>query len=347
MLEFGGDEILVGHHKYFGHLAGHIDTLIGAEVADQLNAVNKINSHLHGLRMGTWIPLSGRRGKQFLELADRDPQAALGMLLARPDQTVMVKDSQNHDRDIAGLIRGMIGAGQAEWEKKEAPAAAEKALEELVNEWQANFAMVDGELSESYQVSADKREQLAGLDRQIINTIRADKKQARNDLEALTKTYEEYMKLKAPATYWRSKRRIHFGAAVIAFIVFTILILVAGSFIVDNHTQIIAALPKAQDGTIGFGALVLVTIPALLFFWLLRLVSRVYVTNLHDLSDARHRETLITTFLAFVQSKEAPVSPDERLLILQALFRPPTVAPVDDAQPPSIYESLLKRVPPR
>ena len=104
---------------------------------------------------------------------------------------------------------------------------------------------------------------------------------------------------------------------------------------------IVDKLPKTEDGTIGLGAIVLITLPALAFFWFLRLISRIFVTNLHYMADAGLRSTMVTTFLALIEDDKNPVESDERLLILQALFRPAGESG-DDAAPTNLLERLIK-----
>ncbi len=104
--------------------------------------------------------------------------------------------------------------------------------------------------------------------------------------------------------------------------------------------SIVDILPKDTEGNIGLGAIVLVTLPGLAFFWFLRLISRIFVTNLHNMADAGLRATMVSTFLALMKDETNPVSPDERLLVLQALFRPAGESG-DDAAPTNLMEKII------
>ena len=85
-----------------------------------------------------------------------------------------------------------------------------------------------------------------------------------------------------------------------------------------------------------------ITVPALGYFWVLRLVSRIFVSNLASMSDAAERSIMISTFLALLADKNEPVKTEERLLILQAIFRRGPGMPGDDAPPPNLLELLTR-----
>lgn len=74
----------------------------------------------------------------------------------------------------------------------------------------------------------------------------------------------------------------------------------------------------------------------------MKAIARIFVTNLQLLDDARQRHTMTTTFLALMQDPKNQMTIEDRVLILQALFRLPG-ADVEDEVPTNWIEVLLKR----
>lgn len=85
------------------------------------------------------------------------------------------------------------------------------------------------------------------------------------------------------------------------------------------------------------------TIPTLGYGWLLRHVSRVFVHNLNLVSDAEYREVLARTFLGLAEQKSAGVTEAERVLVLNALFRPAPPHAPEDGPPTGLLDLLGKR----
>ena len=79
----------------------------------------------------------------------------------------------------------------------------------------------------------------------------------------------------------------------------------------------------------------------------MRLVSRVFLSNLALQTDSSERVVMIQTFLALMEDEEK-VKEEDRMLILPAIFRPsPTLHGSDDAAPPhwsAVYQKFLDKV---
>ena len=160
--------------------------------------------------------------------------------------------------------------------------------------------------------------------------------------ETLRKTFESQLRLEAPVTYWRERADITskaanwwlFAFSVIAIAVIGVLIVFGPEFLGR-----VSAMKNAGP----FTTLALVSFPTLTALWGLKHIARLFVTNIERSADARLRETMTTTFLALTKEGEATVNRDERLLILEALFRPPAPAPSDDGHWSSLSALLPRR----
>jgi len=80
---------------------------------------------------------------------------------------------------------------------------------------------------------------------------------------------------------------------------------------------------------------------ALFCVWVVRILVRLLLSNIHLLTDARERVTMVQTYLALM--RRGKLKDDERMFILQTLFRPtPTGIVKDDAVPLTIVEGITK-----
>ena len=168
-------------------------------------------------------------------------------------------------------------------------------------------------------------------------------RKARSDKDNLENVFIEHMRLKAPAKFWQDKAVSHLFWAIGAFLAFAVSSGFTGYFFVGHNTEVMALVTPANDSGFPWGNIAIITLPALVFFWFLRFIARVFVTNLQRHQDARERATMVQTYLALVKEGENVAKPDERILILNALFRPgPGDAP-DMAPPADLLDIIKKR----
>ena len=167
---------------------------------------------------------------------------------------------------------------------------------------------------------------------------------ADKEWQSLRRAFEEHLKLEAPATYWKNRATETHQAATAWLVVFVTL---AGMFIwgiMEVGPRFVETLAQHKD--IGdFATLTLVSIPALTALWILRHFGRLFVTNFERSGDATMRETMATTFLALTKEGSEKITSEERLMVLEALFRAPTPAKGDDGHFGGALEILTRRKP--
>jgi hypothetical protein len=162
------------------------------------------------------------------------------------------------------------------------------------------------------------------------------------EMKRIETTFREDMRLRAPASFWRKKRTVHLIVASISFAVFAGLIWFGlGIAKTEGPTFWNAVFDK----TAGFalGPALLISIPALAYFWLLKLIARIFATNLASMASAGERATLISTFLALLLEDGGAMKDDERLLVLQAIFRPGPGEVSDEGPPANLLDHWVKR----
>ena len=186
-------------------------------------------------------------------------------------------------------------------------------------------------IDESFQ--ALKKEQAGWV--AFFDTTQGDWKMLRN-------TFEVQLRLESPVKYWREQADITSKAANLWLFAFSaIAIAVIGVLVVfgPEFLERVSAMENAGP----FTTLALVSIPALTALWGLKHIARLFVTNIERSADARLRETMTTTFLALTKEGAAAIDQQERLLILEALFRPPAPVPSDDGHWGGLSALLSRR----
>lgn len=162
-----------------------------------------------------------------------------------------------------------------------------------------------------------------------------------SELERMRTLLTEDMKTQAPRTYWQSKSIWNLCLSGGAFALFVLLVVIIAALVLSNSSSILD-LVKDSEGRIQVAAIVFFTIPALAFFWVLRLISRIFVANLLDWMDSRQRVVMVDTYRALVAEGSDEVSKEERILILQALFRPGPQGSSDDGPPAGFWDFVAK-----
>lgn len=165
---------------------------------------------------------------------------------------------------------------------------------------------------------------------------------AQREWEALRNTFETQLRLKSPVKYWqeladttsRVANRSLFWFLASATVIIGVVIVFGPDFL---------EYVSASNNIGPFTTMAFVSVPALTALWGLKHVARLFVTNMERSADARLRETMTTTFLALAKEGAATIDQQERLLILEALFRRPTPAPSDDGHWSGLSSLLSRR----
>ena len=165
---------------------------------------------------------------------------------------------------------------------------------------------------------------------------------ADEERKSLRRAFEEQLKLDAPATYWQERARTTFSAAMWSLGTFAAVGVGFILLVVGYGPQFLKDLPDPK--VIGdFGTLTMVSIPTLTALWILRHIGRLFVTNFERSGDARMRQTMATTFLALTKEGTEAVTQEERLMVLQALFRAPAESKGDEGHFGSALDILSRK----
>jgi hypothetical protein len=161
-------------------------------------------------------------------------------------------------------------------------------------------------------------------------------------LVSFKESLSEELKLKSANDLWKDRARWHRLAAIIYFILFGSLVLGVLLFGLWNFTAIVKELPKDSAGHIEYAGLALLGIAALGIGWCLKLLARFVHTNSILGDDSRQRQAMTRTYLSLVADKESQVTKEDRIIMLNAIFRPLHGSQNDEVAPPTILD-LMKR----
>lgn len=281
--------------------------------------------------------------------------------------------------DLSGAPIQAVVSGLLQWELyergiKDRMKTENAALKRLVGDMQSTLTKYqEAERTQTArfdelhgQISEQSTQQQGTFDTDQETRANEWQKQlgdAQAELDRLKDTYDKHMALAAPVEYWDAKRKKHrlwsgvsFGAIVVgmgaaAYFLHTELQSV-GQAVTASKAAAVASAAKAQTAgsttiqaladsatTWHLGSFILL---ATLSFWFIRLLVRIFLSNLHLENDAAERVTMAKTYLALIRNDDLPKG-DNISTVLAALFRPTGDGIVkDEGVPPTTLEWFTK-----
>ena len=251
-----------------------------------------------------------------------------------------------------GMVEGLIDRYQV-WDglEERKKVGAERAFEELRAKAEGLIGekkRVYTELHHEYTVLAEKVKALfetqsisfGGEQNKRNATFSAELSSHKDEMERLRRLYVEQMKLQAPVKYWEDKRDHHGLMAKITGGISFGCIALAAVVLAWRGSDILAIVQSGDEPhSWGIGILVLLGLFAV---WGIRLVVRMFLSNLHLQTDAAERAVMVQTYLALLEGGGLDDGEDRRL-ILQALFRPASDGIVkDEGLPASLFEYVTR-----
>lgn len=284
--------------------------------------------------------------KQICDSTESERYAIAGTMLA----TFLEDNGSVNFNSIVGQ-RGMFRAFLYESAIKGNAKSENAALKKVKDAWQEYFNDTKknlNSLKESFEnfcgseetKSTERVSQFTQFMEQSGKESEERGKAIDKKFEELENVYQEKLGLHSAVTYWGTKAVRHKNLAI-GFAVATIVAFcIVGLFLYLTITKL------KIEGTIAnltFTEVGLVALVATIGVWIIRILVRILLSNMHLFSDAKERETMMQTYLALINEGKMPEDEDRRL-ILQALFRPSSTGIVkDDASPPFMAE-WVKRI---
>ncbi|WP_338688687.1 DUF6161 domain-containing protein [Bradyrhizobium sp. 26S5] len=178
---------------------------------------------------------------------------------------------------------------------------------------------------------------------QALNQFIDDKKALIGELEDL---YRNKLTIEEPARSWQTiaanKTRI-WRLWLAIFALMTVAPLIAALTYWSVVSDAISKLTGASNGGFSISGLAAISVPALLYAWLLKNISRVFIQNLNLADDADHRRSLALTYMGLLQNEKQPATDQDRAIILNALFRPIPPQTGDEGPPAGLLDLIQKK----
>ena len=164
--------------------------------------------------------------------------------------------------------------------------------------------------------------------------------------DRLEQLYRTKLTLDEPALTWAkiAERKTTVWAWWLA--AFATLVAIPLLLALANWSTIVDAVAKltaGANGTFSIAGLATITVPALLYAWLLKNVSRIFIQNLNLADDAAHRRSLALTYMGLLQDEKHPASDQDRAIILNALFRPIPPQTADEGPPSGVIDLIRNK----
>lgn len=166
------------------------------------------------------------------------------------------------------------------------------------------------------------------------------------------KFYESELALKSAVSYWTDKAKGHktnsfiFGIAAGVLMIITLCtIYKLGQYIVGLDISDAKGIGKrilTDSGALQIWVYAFFLVSLTIVVWIIRLLVKVFLSNLHLLSDAKERETMIMTYLA-LEREEQVLKKEDKELILPSIFRTSSHGIIkDDSSPHPIMNIMTK-----
>lgn len=336
---------------------------------------NGVDDLLGRVYQSAGVPPSDSLEYQALSpIVQEDDQAAVAALfvLSSPTQAITIRDID------AAMARGFgLGASiRFRLFDINPSSALNQAVDAALSSVKAQSDTAHTEtlkrISKVDSVEAKARGVVDRGEEEVAKTVASLQERVGEEIQGAAKAvadfksaYQAEIALKEPVSFWQDKANRHrtvsryFGLASIG---------VGGAFAVAAWFQLPSLLaPKVQaaakaatsagdaaktaagatveavlNGAPSYFGIALAVLFSTLALWLLRILVRGYLSEMHLKTDAEERVAMVKTYLALMESGKAPT--DTLSPVLTALFRPASDGIVkDDSMPFGLAEILSKQ----
>jgi hypothetical protein len=209
-------------------------------------------------------------------------------------------------------------------------------------------------LREASQVDNEKRRaEFAESEGKRTQEFATKLDEQKAEFENLKAAFAEHMKLKAPVQYWTRSKWWHRLTALVFGLLSVGWGTVVGYEAVQYYRVLLerkpvlpqaAAAGASSQQTLPLWEIGLLLLLITLAVWLIRVLVRVTLSNLHQAAEAASRATMTEAYLALIADGKGLPEKD-RILVLTTVFRPMSTGLIKDGDgmPPSLIE-LLSRI---
>lgn len=328
---------------------------------DSFNSLNQAKSHTLALfKEFPWISPDHSLHSFILDLRDQNNHAEAVAIVHH-----LLGLTGQLNISLLSQIKGLIKLDFFQRGIKSRVKFEHSNLERLASEYATKSVDIEKEISLKNKQFSDFLESCKrNVAEQILAQDEASKSkhqewedalsQTKTDLKNLTDTYDNQMSLRKPVEYWERKRRKHRTMSIASFVLlsfgvgvglFTLYWLFKSSLAVQLDIKVAESFAQGIALNVKSGStfhIILMVLMATLYFWIVRLVVRIFLSNLHLENDASERVTMVTTYLALLRDGALDKT-NTMPTVLAALFRPTGDGIVkDEGLPPTAMEWMTK-----
>lgn len=296
-----------------------------------------------------FVASRSKEGKFLEQLYKTNPQIVPGAILyfqqkTKPRSGAQIsQDNQRNGQFAAYLFDNNIEPNFEDEKKK-----YKEFYDEIVGQ--------KDELLEELKKAKDENnsinQELKNLKITITKKFDEEFNRHKTKMEASEKFYESELAVKKAVTYWTDKAKNHKNYSIVFGIASGLLMIATIISIISFGKYIIGLNLDSSDGVVKrllteSGALQIwvyaVFLGALtLTVWIIRLLVKIFLSNLHLLSDAKERETMIMTYLAF-EREEQVLNKEDKDLILPSIFRVSSNGIIKEDSPPNPIMNIFTK----
>lgn len=310
-----------------------IDRLFQKEINEEYSFIQlsqDVKSRIEGTYQNNiFLDFANNEGKWLTKQLTKNPSIVKGAV--EYFQTKYTNPNNNRDGEFAAYLfdKGYNPDFDAEKQKyDEFYKLLIKDRDHILYEYNEAKTTINALLT---LLSLDKQEWEKSIAIQKTEiTKRFDDEYSRHELKMKESEefYEKKLAVKNAVVYWNDKAKEHkrnswiFGLISGALMIGTVItiICIGNYFLSLDLTKGAGARLITKSGALQLWVYGFFIITVTMITWIIRILVKVFLSNLHHLSDAKERATMIMTYLAFEREEEV-LKPDDRELILPSIFR--------------------------
>lgn len=242
-------------------------------------------------------------------------------------------------KDVVAFMDGWIAAHEGGIDARNAIAPHKRSLSSLKNRWSDQFNDAYDEIRQSREVLERETARVKRLAAQLLCRQRRMLRDHRVRMAEMRTSFSTEMKLRAAEKFWGQKRRVSRKRSLASLRKFYVTGGLGLAALFGIYAFLFWMIERPQSLNIAHSILFL--IPTLAYVWLLRIYATEYRSYKNLADDAEEREAMVMTFKAL--EFEQRVGDEERLVILNALFRPHGQSG-EESVPLPVWEAIVGKM---
>jgi hypothetical protein len=241
--------------------------------------------------------------------------------------------NMNHSDQIKGIIE------LAKFGTELPPSAA--SLQTNLDDWKTQYSE---QIKRHAKFVIKYKEQLKSIAESTLQVNSSEKARENEfnefidnkkaDYSALRDTFEKYMEIHSASEYWKLKAKSHRNRMWLLIVAIGV---VASSTIFGVFQIAVIKLDKPLTET-PLSQLIIPLVFTSILIWLIRVLVKICLSQIHLISDAEERVVMIKTYLSM--NRSSSLKPEDRNYILSTVFRPANQGIIKDDGPQSAMNEL-------